>query len=342
MAHSDGKNESETMISKSISKPLVTHIYTADPSAHVFNGRIFIYPSHDIETDIPENDFGDHFAMRDFHVISMDAIDGKATDHGVALDIKDIPWAGRQLWAPDAAEKNGKYYLYFPAKDKNDIFRIGVAVSSDPGGPFKAMDDPIEGSFSIDPAVFVDDDGSAYMYYGGMWGGQLQRWQTGSFKEVGSPYEFVPADSEPALCSKVARLTDDMLKFAEPVRNVVILDEHGTPLLAGDSERRFFEASWMHKYKGKYYFSYSTGTTHKLCYATGDSPYGPFTYRGILLTPVIGWTTHHSIIEFGGKWYLFYHDSVLSGGKTHLRCIKCTEIFYNADGTIQTVSPYRD
>ncbi len=115
---------------------LTPEIYTADPSAHVLNGRIYIYPSHSIESGIPENDNGDHFDMRDYHVFSMDEIDVQVTDPGVVLDVKNIPWAGRQLWAPDVARKNGKYYLYFPLKDQNDTFRIGVAMSDKPEGPF--------------------------------------------------------------------------------------------------------------------------------------------------------------------------------------------------------------
>src|SRR5690348_10091920 len=95
-----------------ISEPLVTEIYTADPSAHVFNGKVYIYPSHDIEAGVKENDKGDHFDMRDYHILSMDSVGGKVTDNGVAISIKDIPWAKRQLWAPDAAFSNGKYYLY--------------------------------------------------------------------------------------------------------------------------------------------------------------------------------------------------------------------------------------
>src|ERR1700761_6078850 len=86
---------------KFLSQPLISSIYTADPSAHVFNGKIYIYPSHDIDAGIPENDNGDHFAMRDYHIFSLDRIGGPVTDHGVAIDIKDIPWAGRQLWAPE-------------------------------------------------------------------------------------------------------------------------------------------------------------------------------------------------------------------------------------------------
>lgn len=324
---------------KAISEPLVAHIYTADPSAHVFNNRIYIYPSHDIDAGTPENDMGDHFDMKDYHVLSMDKIGGKVTDHGVALDIKDIPWAGRQLWAPDAAFNNGKYYLYFPVKDKQDVFRIGVATSTAPGGPFKAEAKPIEGSYSIDPAVFRDTDGKYYMYFGGIWGGQLQRWSTGQYDPNGSKTDL-QKDNEPALSPRVARLSDDMLSFAEPVGEVKILDSDGKPLLGGDHNRRFFEASWMHKYNGKYYFSYSTGDTHFIAYAIGDSPYGPFTYQGVILNPVLGWTNHHSIVEFKGKWYLFYHDSTLSGGKTHLRSVKVTELKHRSDGTIETISAY--
>ncbi|MBD0374007.1 MAG: glycoside hydrolase family 43 protein [Flavisolibacter sp.] len=324
---------------KPISKPLVTHIYTADPSAHVFNNRIYIYPSHDIESNVPEDDLGSHFDMKDYHILSMDNINGPVKDNGVALDIKDVPWAGRQLWAPDAAFNNNTYYLYFPAKDKQGAFRIGVATSSSPTGPFKAQPTPIEGSFSIDPAVFKDTDGNYYMYFGGIWGGQLQRWSNGKYDPNGSKTDL-QKDNEPAISPKVVRLSKDMLHFAEPVRDAVIVDKEGKPLIGGDHNRRFFEASWMHKYNGKYYFSYSTGDTHFIAYAIGDNPYGPFTYQGVILNPVQGWTNHHSIIEFNGKWYLFYHDTELSG-KTHLRNIKVTELHYRPDGTIETITAYK-
>ncbi|HEU4487625.1 MAG TPA: glycoside hydrolase family 43 protein [Povalibacter sp.] len=323
--------------SKAISQPLVTHIYTADPSAHVFEGRIYIYPSHDVEAGIPFNDNGDHFDMRDYHVLRMDSPTAPAVDCGLALDIKDVKWAQRQMWAPDAATKDGKYYLYFPAKRPDGIFQIGVAVGDRPEGPFTPEPEAIKGSYSIDPAVFVDDDGAAYMYFGGIWGGQLQKYRDNVYGEKNEE----PADDAPALGPRVARLSADMKQFAEAPREVVILDEAGQPLRAGDHDRRFFEASWLHKYKGKYYFSYSTGDTHFLCYGIADNPYGPFAYQGRILMPVIGWTTHHSICEFQGKWYLFYHDSVLSKGVTHLRSVKVAELTYDADGRINTIKPYQ-
>lgn len=319
-------------------EPLVTHIYTADPSAHVFEDKLYIYPSHDLEHDGEDNDNGDQYKMEDYHILSMDDVDAPCIDHGEALHMKNVPWVSGQMWAPDAAYKNGTYYLFFPARDKDGIFRLGVATSKNPAGPFEPQPNYIQGSFSIDPAVLVDDDGSSYIYFGGLWGGQLEKWQTGKFVADAEG----PAADAPAVGPRVAKLSDDMLSFEEAPEEIVILDENGNPITAGDEERRYFEGPWMHKYNGKYYFSYSTGTTHYLAYAIGDSPKGPFTYQGKILDPVIGWTTHHSIVEFKGKWYLFYHDSSLSGGVNHKRCVKFRELKYNPDGTIIPMKPYED
>jgi beta-xylosidase len=319
-------------------QPLVTEIYTADPSAHVFDGKIYIYPSHDLDHDGPDNDNGDQYKMEDYHILSLDDIDSTCIDHGEALHMKDVPWVSKQMWAPDAAYKDGIYYLFFPARDKDGIFRIGVATSKSPSGPFKAEPNYIPGSYSIDPAVFVDDDGKAYMYFGGLWGGQLESWQTGSFEA--EPHS--PAGNEPALGPIVAELSDDLLTFKSKPQEIKIVDKYGNPLIAGDEDKRFFEGSWMHKYNGYYYLSYSTGTTHYLVYATSKNPTGPFTYQGRILEPVLGWTTHHSIVSFKDKWYLFYHDCTLSGGVNHKRCVKFTELLYNEDGTIQTIKPYEN
>ena len=323
--------------SRFLTQPLVAGIYTADPSAHVFDGRIFVYPSHDIDAGVPADDLGSHFAMRDYHVFSMDRVGGAVTDHGAALDIKNVPWAGRQMWAPDAAERGGKYYLYFPAKDKQDVFRIGAAVGDKPSGPFTPQPQPIAGSYSIDPAVFKDG-GEYYMYFGGIWGGQLQRWTSGAYKAA----DVYPTPDQPAISAKIARLGRDMVSFAEAPKDVVLLAENGKPVTARDNGRRFFEAAWVHKYNGTYYFSYSTGDTHFIMYATGTSPYGPFKIKGKILEPVLGWTNHHSIVEFQGKWFLFYHDAQASGGQTHLRNIKVTELTHRADGSIQTIDAYRE
>jgi len=290
--------------------------FMADPAVHLFNGRLYIYPSHDRRSHITNNAEGNAFVMVDYHVLSLDDVEnGEVTDHGVALDLKDIPWATSQLWDNDVAFKDGKYYMYFPARDKENVFRIGAAIADRPEGPFVAQPQPIPGSYSIDPCVF-EEDGEYYMYFGGE--GKFPRGVAN-----------VP---------RVVKLAPDMLNFAEEPREVLILDRNGRRITRNQNDRGFFEASWMHKYNGKYYFSYSTGDTHRLCYATGDNPYGPFAYQGVILTPVTGWTTHHSIVEYKDKWYLFYHDARPSGGVDWLRSIKVTELNYNPDGTIQTIS----
>jgi len=301
-----------------VNKPryLVKGDYHADPAAHVFNGKLYIYPSHDRNSSASGNN-GEAYDMVDYHVFSLeDVFNGDVTDHGVVLSLDDIPWASAQLWDNDVAHKDGKYYMYFPAKDRNSLFRIGVAIADRPEGPFIPEAEPIRGSYSIDPCVF-EDDGEYYMYFGGLWGGQLEHHN----KNTGTN-----------TLARVAKLSDDMLQFAEEPRAIVILGKGGSYI----GVQRFFEASWMHKYNGTYYFSYSTGDTHNICYATGDNPYGPFTYQGIILTEVPGWTTHHSIVEFNDKWYLFYHDAGPSGA-SHLRSMKVTELTYLPDGTISRI-----
>lgn len=195
--------------------------------------------------------------------------------------------------------------MFFSAKDKDDIFRIGVAISDSPTGPFKAQPEYMKGSHSIDPAVLMDADGESYLYVGGLWGGQLENWQTGEF----SLDSKEPTGDQEALGPKVAK----------------------------EEDKRFFEGAWVHKYKGLYYLSYSTGTTHTLAYAISESPYGPFTYKGTILDPVEGWTTHHSIVEFDGKWFLFYHDASISK-RDNLRSVMFTEIKYDESGCILKVN----
>lgn len=160
---------------------------------------------------------------RDYHVFSMESIESEVTDLGVAIDIKNIPWAGRQLWYRDVAYKNSKYYLYFPLKDKTDIFRIGVAISDKAKNPYISQETPIKGSYSIDPCVFHDADGVHYMYFGGLWGGQLQCYRNNKAIDCGHE----PGDEEPALTAFVVKLSDNILEFDEEPRKVIILDEKG-------------------------------------------------------------------------------------------------------------------
>lgn len=305
--------------------------YMADPAAHVYKGKIYIYPSHDRDSGEAFDDDGGHFQMKDYHVLCLDGnpMEKEAADGGKILDVEDIPWAEKQLWDNDCVEKDGKYYLIFSAKDYTGVFRLGVAIAARPEGPFVPNADPVRGSYSVDPCVFKDEDGKIYVYFGGIWGGQLQWYKDNKALKN----ECLPQGKERPLPSRVACMTPDVQQFAEAPRPVVIVDDKGEPLPA-DDPHRFFEASWMHKYKGKYYYSYSTGDSHMLCYAVGDSPYGPFTYRGVVLKPVVGWTTHHSIVEYQGQWYLFHHDCVPSHDKTWLRSLKVMPLSYDSEGNI--------
>ena len=316
-------------------EPLINDIYTADPSAHVFEGKVYIYPSHDPDKSESVGGEGGDFNMRDYHVFSLESMDGPVVDHGQVLHVDDVPWAEKQMWAPDAAFKNNTYYFYFPAKDREGLFRIGVATGSSPSGPFKPEPEPIKGSYSVDPCVFIDDDGQAYMIFGGLLGGQLEKWSSSAGASSSGGKEAVSLGLGP----RIAKMADSMLEFDGPVREILLLDEGGVPIGEGNHSRRYFEGPWMHKYQGKYYLSYSTGDTHLIVYAVGSSLAGPFQYQGLVLKPVIGWTTHHSIIEYKGKWYIFYHDASLSGGVDHKRCVKVAELFYNPDGTIRPVTP---
>ena len=153
-------------------------------------------------------------------------MNGEIKDHGVVLQVEDIPWAGRQLWDCDVVLKDGRYYMYFPLKDQNDIFRIGVAISDKPEGPFIPQANPMKGSYSIDPAVFDNGDGDFYIYFGGLWGGQLQRYRDNKALECA----VLPEGDEQALPARVAKLSKDMLEFAEEPKALIILDENGKPL----------------------------------------------------------------------------------------------------------------
>ena len=216
------------------------------------------------------------------------------------------------------------------------MFRVGVAVGDKPEGPFTPEDDYIQGTYSIDPCCFQDDDGKYYLTMGGLWGGQLDQYRNNKW----SADNKEPQGAEPACTPKIALLKDNMKELAEDLRDLVIVDEKGQPLKGGDDVRRYFEDPWLFKKDGTYYFTYSTGTSHLLCYATSKNVYGPYTYGGCILTPVFGWTTHHSIMEFNGKWYLFYHDCERSNGVNQKRNVKFRELTFKADGKIQTMDGF--
>ena len=285
--------------------PVITGMYTADPSAHVFNDTLYVYPSHDKED-------AKWFNMSDWHVFST--TDMKTwVDHGVALSLDSLTWASKLAWAPDCAFYKGRYYFFYPVEKS----MIGVAVSDKPYGPFKdplgkpliTMKTPgvIANRDLIDPAIFIDDDKTPYLIFG---------------------QNFV----------NIVKLNRDMISFSDTVRTI-------------QGAKHFFEAVWMHKYKGKYYLSYSG--QGKILYGMGDSPYGPFQYKGVILDKVNSGTNHASVVEYKGKWYLFYHTSDLffrnhphaarlGIKKWYRRSVCVDELHYNADGTIRQVIPTRE
>jgi Glycosyl hydrolases family 43/Carbohydrate binding module (family 6) len=283
--------------------PFVTDQFTADPSARVFEGKVYVYPSHDIPCQEGQGYIG--FCMEDYHVFSSDNLT-QWQDHGVILDQKSVPWVNAttySMWAPDCIFKNGKYYLFFPAisKEEKNKRRIGVAISDKPYGPFIPETNFIEGIEGIDPNPFIDKDGQAYLYWGG--GENLQ----------------------------MAKLKDTMLELASSPEMVVNLPP------------KFKEGSYVFERKGKYYFTFPhvTGKTEKLDYAMGDNPMGPFTFAGTIMDESASgcWTNHHSILEFKEQWYLFYHDNDLSPNFDKNRSIRIDNLYFNADGTIRKVIP---
>ena len=281
--------------------PVITHMYTADPSARVFGDTLYLYPSHD-------RDDAEWWNMVDWHVFSTtDMIHFR--DHGAALFLEDISWAENYAWAPDCVKKNGSYYFYYPV----DRYNIGVAVSDKPYGPFKdPLGEPLITINSpgvvanrdfIDPCIFIDDDGTKYMFVG---------------------QNYVNA----------IVLNDDMISYRGEVKIIEGLDN-------------FFEAIWVHTYKGKYYMSYSGDG--KILYAMSDSILGPYEFKGEILDKVNSGTNHHSIVEYKGQWYLFYHNSNLAlekipAGSEERKFIEwrrsvCVEFLeYNDDGTIKKVT----
>ncbi len=283
--------------------PIITHMYAADPSAHVWqDGRLYLYPSHDI--DPPRG----CDLMDKYHVFSTDDI-VTWQDHGEILSSEDVEWGrpeGGFMWAPDCAFKNGTYYFYFPhpsGTDWNATWKIGVATSKKPDSGFKSQGFiPGLGGFAlIDPAVFVDDDGQAYMAYGGG-----------------------------AKCF-VGKLKENMVEVDGEMRDVSAeLDD-------------YHEGPWLFKRNGTYYLMYADNHHEKgqpqrnrMKYATSNTPLGPWTNRGIVLGPTDCDTSHGSIVEFKGQWYLFYHNCSISG-HGNLRSVCVDKLYFNADGTIKEV-----
>jgi hypothetical protein len=283
--------------------PVIRDQFTADPTARVFNGKMYLFPSHDIPApeSFPRKDW---FCMADYHVFSSpDLTDW--TDHGVIVSQENVEWvnpASFSMWAPDCIERNGKYYFYFPANGKTGRgFGIGVAIADNPEGPYTPQPEPIAKVRGIDPSVFVDKDGQAYIYY-----------------SLGRIF--------------AAKLKENMTELASD------------PVVVGDLPAKgLVEGPFFFERNGIYYMTYPhvENTIERLEYAIGDNPLGPFRVTGVIMdeTPMGTWTNHHSLAEYNGQWYLFYHNSAYSPKFDKNRSVCIDSLFFNADGTIRKVIP---
>jgi hypothetical protein len=286
--------------------PIIMNQYSADPSARVFGDSVYVYPSHDIRGGNGKGR-ADWFVMEDYHVFSSADL-RNWFDRGVIVHQDGVPWAdpaGYNMWAPDCIERNGKYYFYFPA-GKQDTgrrkrFAVGVAIADKPYGPFVPQDAPIKNVSGIDPNVFVDKDGQAYLY-----------WAQGNIYG--------------------AKLKDNMLELGS---DPVILGE----LPAKGLKEGPYMIERNGKYYLTY--PHVGIRTERLEYAMGASPLGPFNVTGVIMDewPDGCWTNHHSIISFKGQYYLFYHHNDLSPAFDKNRSVRVDSLFFNEDGTIRKVNP---
>jgi len=286
--------------------PIIRDQFSADPSARVFGDRVYLYPSHDVLSSEGRERPG-WFCMEDYHVFSSENLTDW-TDNGVIVSQDKVPWVnskGYSMWAPDCIYRNGKYYFYFPAPAKDASygwgFSIGVAISNKPYGPFTLQPRPINGISGIDPNILIDKDGQAYIYWAGRGG------LTG------------------------AKLKDNMLELASEPKVI-----EGLP-------KGFKEGPFMFERKGIYYFTfpYVIDSTESLAYCMGDNPMGPFKYVGVIMDrwPDGCWTNQHSILEYKGQWYLFYHHNDLSPHFDKNRSVRADSLFFNENGTIKKVIP---
>ena len=295
--------------------PVIKGLYSADPTARVFNGKVYLFPSHDIISPVePERRW---FCMEDYHVFSSEDL-VNWTDHGVILDQKNVPWGnpeGYSMWAPDCVEKDGKYYFYFPNASKGRGFAVGVAVADRPEGPYIPEPEPIEGINGIDPCVLQASDGNAYIFWGN---GRCAKLDP-SMKKL--------ADDNPKTTMKWGNREMEMV---------------GVNCLQGLPSRQA-EGPFAFEKDGNFYLTYPyvKENTEVLAYAMSKNPMGPYEYKGIIMERSQNecWTNHHSIVNYKGQWYLFYHHNDYSPNFDKNRSVRIDKISFLPDGTIEQVTP---
>ena len=300
----------------SAQNPIIRDQFSADPTARVFNNKVYVYPSHDIVP--PEGQRQDWFCMEDYHVFSSENLTDW-TDHGVIVTQNKVPWVrpdSYSMWAPDCVERNGKYYFYFPSAPKGGMgFGVGVAIADSPEGPFVCESEPIKGINGIDPCVLLASDGNAYIFWGN---------------------------------GRCAKLKDNMKELADDTPKEKVkwgereFEMYGVNCLKGLPSRQA-EGPFAFEYNGNYYLTYPyvRENTEVLGYAMSKNPMGPYEYKGIIMAEHENgcWTNHHSIINYKGQWYLFYHHNDFSPRDDKRRSVCIEKLYFNADGTIKEVKP---
>ena len=300
----------------SAQNPIIRDQFSADPTARVFNNKVYVYPSHDIVP--PEGQRQDWFCMEDYHVFSSENLTDW-TDHGVIVTQNKVPWVrpdSYSMWAPDCVERNGKYYFYFPSAPKAGMgFGVGVAIAESPEGPFVCEPEPIKGINGIDPCVLLASDGNAYIFWGN---------------------------------GRCAKLKDNMKELADDTPKEKVkwgereFEMYGVNCLKGLPSRQA-EGPFVFEYNGNYYLTYPyvRENTEVLGYAMSKNPMGPYEYKGLIMAEHENgcWTNHHSIIYYKGQWYLFYHHNDFSPRDDKRRSVCIEKLYFNSDGTIKEVKP---
>ena len=315
--------------------PVIRDQFTADPTARVFNDRVYLYPSHDIVP--PEGQRQDWFCMADYHVFSSANLTDWQ-DHGVIVSQDRVPWGnpdGYSMWAPDCVFKNGQYYFYFPNAPKNGRgFAIGVATASSPEGPFALEPEPIAGVTGIDPCVLVDHDGSAYIYWSGIGirGAKLKD----NMKELDGELQtlrMAPPGNEQALAEGKRLRPMEVKVGGQPMEGLPEGFKEG-PFAFRRGDWYYLTFPWVRGSKEN-----GANPTETLAYAMSKSPLGPWDFKGIIMAEHANgcWTNHHSFVEYKGQWYLFYHTNFFSPKDDKRRSVCIEKVAFNADGTIQEV-----
>lgn len=282
--------------------PIVQTIYTADPAPFIHNDTVYLFTGHD-------EDGSTYFTMKDWRLFSStDMVNWQ--HHGVAMGLSTFRWARSDAWAGHVTSRNGKFYFYVPVNRQGGGKAIGVAVSNSILGPWTdAIGRPLVENGQIDPAIFIDDDGQAYLYWGNpdLW---------------------------------YVKLNPDMISYNGSPQKIP-LTTAGFGSRSGNAQRptTFEEGPWVYKRKGLYYLIYAANCcSEDIRYSTGTSPTGPWTYRGVLMaTAGRSFTNHPGVVDYKNGSYFFYHNGALDGGSGYTRSVAVEKFEYNADGTIPTL-----